>query len=133
MGRVARLREYFYGVPGDLCPHATTVDFDALQVYIVTKAPQAPSSALPLGMQVPQEQLAATRVTAAISLLNAVLAVVLTSSSKCDDLLAAPAAGFVYVSAVDVESGKVTLLAPSPAALPSNVLLSGAIKEMGLV
>ena len=133
VGRVARLREYFYGVPGDLCPHATTVDFDALQVYIVTKAPQAPSSALPLGMQVPQEQLAATRVTAAISLLNAVLAVVLTSSSKCDDLLAAPAAGFVYVSAVDVESGKVTLLAPSPAALPSNVLLSGAIKEMGLV
>ena len=120
-------------MPGDLCPHATTVDFDALQVYIVTKAPQAPSSALPLGMQVPQEQLAATRVTAAISLLNAVLAVVLTSSSKCDDLLAAPAAGFVYVSAVDVESGKVTLLAPSPAALPSNVLLSGAIKEMGLV
>ena len=86
-------------------------------------------------MQVPQEQLAATKYTAGsmASLAHAVLAVVLTSSTSCDDLLAAAAAGFVYVSAVDVENGKLSLLCPSPAALPSAVLLGGTIKELGLL
>jgi hypothetical protein len=37
-------------------------------------------------------------------------------------------AGAVYVTSVDVENGRVTVLAPSPVALPGAVLLKGAQK-----
>ena len=87
-------------------------------------------SALPIGVRLQRDQLAATPLTAAQypSLVHSVLAVVLTDSSKCDDLLQANIAGFVFVTAVDVERQKITLLSPSPLALPSTRLLSGTVK-----
>lgn len=47
---------------------------------------------------------------------------------RCDDLLAAPVAGFVLVSRVDLERKRITLLSPSPLALPSTTLLAGSLK-----
>jgi hypothetical protein len=30
-----RIREYFYGIGGDLCPHSTVVDFKDVVIYKV--------------------------------------------------------------------------------------------------
>ena len=47
--RTQRVREYFYGVRGDLQPQAQTVRFDELAIYKVGGGPKAPSTALPIG------------------------------------------------------------------------------------
>lgn len=90
-------------------------------------------SALPIGMRLQRDQLAATLLSIAQypSLVHSILAVAMTESNKCDDLLQANIAGFVFVTAVDLEHQKITLLAPSPISLislPSNRLLTGSIK-----
>ncbi len=45
-----------------------------------------------------------------------------------EQLLASNAAGFVYVSDVDVAKGTLTYLAPSPGPLPGKLLLAGSFK-----
>ena len=62
------------------------------------------------------------------SLLFSLLAVVHAESTSCDDLLRANAAGFVWVSAVDAEKQKVTLLAPAPLTNTNPTLIAGSIK-----
>ena len=97
---------------------------------------QAPSSALPIGMRMAENQLASQQLPPTLypSLSYSLLAVLHSQAGlapeggKCDDLLAASAAGFVWVSAVDVERQKITLMAPSPLVVPSIVLLQGSVK-----
>lgn len=48
--RTQRVREYFYGVRGDLSPHSQTVRADELRLYRIGGGPRAPTSALPLGI-----------------------------------------------------------------------------------
>ena len=126
----SRIAEYLYGVHRELFPHAVILDFAQVQVYSIGVAPQAPSSALPIGMRMAENQMASKQLPAALypSLCYSLLAVLHAESGKCDDLLAANAAGFVWVSAVDIEKMKITLLTPSPLAMPSLVLLQGSIK-----
>ena len=87
-------------------------------------------SALPIGVKLARDPLAAVLVPPSQypSLVHSILAVVLTESSKCDDLLTANAAGFVFVTMVDMERQKITVLSPSPLALPSTRLLVGSLK-----
>ena len=47
--RMQRVREYFYGVRGDLQPQAQTVRFEELSIFRVGGGPKAPSTALPIG------------------------------------------------------------------------------------
>ena len=47
--RMQRVREYFYGVRGDLSPHSQTVRLDDLRIYRIGGGPRAPTSALPIG------------------------------------------------------------------------------------
>lgn len=47
--RTQRVRDYFYGVRGDLSPHSQTVAFEELRVFRIGGGPRAPTSALPLG------------------------------------------------------------------------------------
>ena len=91
---------------------------------------QAPMSALPIGAKLPHDQLAASRVGVAQwpSLMHSILAVVFSDSAKCDDLLRACVAGYVYVTHVDMDKQQVTLLAPSPLQMPTAWLLAGSIK-----
>ena len=100
------------------------------QVSTLSVPPQAPMTALPIGVKLPQDQLAASRVGAAQwpALTHSILAVVFSESAKCDDLLRACVAGFVYVTHVDMEKQQVTLLAPSPLPMPTAWLLAGSVK-----
>ena len=90
-------------------------------------------SALPIGLKLPKDQLAATRLTTAQlgSLVNTLLALVFSPSGRCDDLLQAAVAGVVCITAVDKEKQKITLLSPSPLPLPSSTLLSGTLRWSG--
>ena len=47
--RMQRVKEYFYGVRGDLSPHSQTVRLDDLRIYRIGGGPRAPTSALPIG------------------------------------------------------------------------------------
>ena len=117
-----------------MCKHTCTwgLEFHCFvaQVFSIGMPPQAPMSALPIGVRLPRDQLIAPPVPKAQfpSLLHSILAVVSTGSSTCDDLLQANAVGFVFVTAVDMERQKITLLTPSPSALPYCRLLTGSIK-----
>ena len=130
IAQTARMRNYLYGVHRELYPHSITLDFSAVAVYSIDVAPQAPSSALPIGIKLPDNQLASQQLPPRLypALAYSILAVLHTKSGKCDDLLRANVAGFVWASAVDVERQKLTLLAPSPLAMPSLTLLVGSIK-----
>ena len=125
-----RISEYLYGPRKELFPHHTTLDFSAVQVHTISIAMQAPSSALPIGMKLPENQLASSQVPPPLypSLAHSVLAVVHAEAAHCDDLLGANAAGFVWVSHVDAEKGKLTLLTPAPLGTTSPILLSGSLK-----
>jgi len=48
--RMQRVKEYFYGVRGDLSPHSQTVRLDDLRIYRIGGGPRAPTSALPIGV-----------------------------------------------------------------------------------
>ncbi|EOD39549.1 hypothetical protein EMIHUDRAFT_420773 [Emiliania huxleyi CCMP1516] len=133
-----RLRNYFYGQPSaggaaQLSPHSVEVGFDAVEVYRLSEAPPAPATALPLGTEFAGEQLLATRLVGGqlAPLVHSLLAVVRSPSGSCDDLLAAPLAGVVLVSAVDLERQRITLLSPSPLPLPSMTLLAGSLRWSG--
>jgi len=126
--RSSRINEYFYGARRDLYPHSSVVDFAALNICSISVAPLPPLSAMPLGSKPPEPKLIAHQLPPARfpSLLHSVLAVVFSQNGKCDDLLRANAAGFVWVSHVDSEKQKLTLLTPSVVALPSVWLLTGS-------
>ena len=128
--RASRVTEYFYGVRKELSPFTSVLDFAALNVFTISLAPQAPMTALPIGMKLPDNQFVATQLPTSRypSLVQSVLAVVFSDSGTCDDLLRSNAAGFVCVTGVDMEREKVTLLAPSPLALPTAWLLAGTLK-----
>ena len=53
---------------------------------------------------------------------------VIAHAANASLLLAANAAGFVWVSSVDIERQKITLLAPAPLMTQSLMLLAGSIK-----
>lgn len=125
-----RINEYLYGAQRDLFPHSLTLEFDKVNVFAIGVAAMAPSSALPIGMRMAENQLASKQLPPSLypSLSHSLLAVLYAESEKCDDLLAANAAGFVWVSAIDTERQKLTLLAPSPLVTPTLTLLAGSIK-----
>ena len=49
--RMQRVKEYFYGVRGDLSPHSQTIRLDDLRIYRIGGGPRAPTSALPIGAE----------------------------------------------------------------------------------
>ncbi|KAK9814877.1 hypothetical protein WJX73_001129 [Symbiochloris irregularis] len=55
--RTNRVREYFYGPRNRLRPHSQTVSLRELSIYRIGGGPQAPSSALPIGMKAFSEPL----------------------------------------------------------------------------
>jgi len=100
-----------------------------MEIYSIGDAPQAPRSALPIGLAVDVEALAATKLPAAASaaLTGHLLALVHAAAASCDELIAAPVAAVLFVARVDVERQQLTLLSPAPPPLPSNIFLSGAL------
>jgi polyribonucleotide 5'-hydroxyl-kinase len=124
--RTHRIKEYFYGVAGDLCPHSTVVDFKDIHVYKVGGGPSAPSGALPIGAQSTVDPVRLVEVAVAPELGHSILGV--SHATKPEELLNSNMAGFLYVSEVDITRQRMTVLAPCPGNLPSKYLVLGSLK-----
>jgi polyribonucleotide 5'-hydroxyl-kinase len=124
--RMNRIREYFYGKMNELSPHSLVFDFQDLNIYKVGGGPQAPSSALPLGAEPTIDPIRLVEQFPSLELLHSVLGV--SHAQSIDKLLETNIAGFVYVTDVNMERRKLTVLSPSPGILPSRYLLLGSLK-----
>ncbi|CAH0756607.1 unnamed protein product [Diatraea saccharalis] len=126
--RDARIREYFYGKRTPYYPHSFDVKFSDLKIYKVG-APSLPDSCMPLGMRAED---ALTRVVPAWpspALAHRVLAVSFAAAAD-EDLLHTNLAGFVCVTAVDMERQTLTILSPQPRPLPNTILLLSELQYM---
>jgi polyribonucleotide 5'-hydroxyl-kinase len=124
--RMNRVREYFYGITGDLCPHSTVVDFKDVCIYRIGGGPAAPQSALPIGAQPTVDPVQLVEIIPNSELAHSILAVV--HADNLDAILKRNIAGFLYVTDVNFEKRKITVLAPCPGPLPSKYLLLGTLK-----
>ncbi|KAK9818033.1 hypothetical protein WJX72_005994 [[Myrmecia] bisecta] len=124
--RVNRVKEYFYGVRGDLSPQSQTVNMSELRVYRAGGGPRAPSSALPIGSEPVADPLRLAPININSDLLHSVLAV--SHATEPEQLLSVNVAGFLFVTTVDVDRGTLTYLAPCPGPLPGKLLLAGSLK-----
>ncbi|KAJ2944645.1 hypothetical protein O0L34_g4001 [Tuta absoluta] len=119
--RDARIREYFYGKRTPYYPHSFDVKFTDLKIYKVG-APSLPDSCMPLGMRAEDALTKLVPVSLSLALAHRLLAVSFAAGPD-DDVLHSNLAGFVTVTAVDVERGTLTILSPQPRPLPNTVLL----------
>jgi len=126
--RDLRVKQYFYGPSGNLFPHSFDVPFSDIKdkIYKIG-APELPDSCLPLGMKVADNKTKLVSVNPnARDLLNHVLAVSFTSVT--DDVIITNVAGFIVVTAVNMEEKKITVLSPQPRPLPDTLLLLSEIQ-----
>lgn len=143
-----RTKEYFYGtLKNDLTPFSQTVSFSDVIVRRVMEGSVAPSSTLPIGMEANAHEIKFVKVEAGDILLHSVLAVsytplagavdpkdplgapkVYTPEEEAETLLGTNICGFIYVSEVDDNKRKMTVLSPNPGRLPRTFYIVGALK-----
>ncbi|CAL5227893.1 g10934 [Coccomyxa viridis] len=124
--RMQRVKEYFYGVRGDLSPHSQTIRLDDLRIYRIGGGPRAPTSALPIGASSVADPIRVTPVSASLDLMHSMLAV--SHAATPDQLLSVNVAGFVLITDVDIVQRTITYLAPCPGSLPGRYLIAGSFK-----
>lgn len=107
-GRLARIKDYFYGPNHQLCPHLTRISFSSVTLWKIL-----PDSFL-------------TKVGWSSSLLYTILAISFAQSEE--ELLTANVAGFLCLREIDMTRQEFTVLSPSPGSLPNNFLLLSEIK-----
>jgi len=123
--RDQRLREYFYGRPPafTLHPHSFQVKFSEAKIYKIG-APPIPQSCLPLGMKGEETRTKLVAVTPTSNqLLHHILAVSFATDEQSDEVVRTNVAGYVCVTEVDIEKGKMTILSPQPGPLPKTLLI----------
>ncbi|KAH3756235.1 pre-mRNA cleavage complex subunit [Pelomyxa schiedti] len=121
-----RIKEYYYGVNGDLCPHSTILNFSDVTLFRIGGGPAAPPSALPIGQAPSQDPVRLVEVTPTSELVHSLLGVVMCTDPSA--LLTSNVAGFLYVNDIDFERRTITVLAPCPGDLPSRFLVVGTLK-----
>ncbi|PZC72049.1 hypothetical protein B5X24_HaOG211974 [Helicoverpa armigera] len=126
--RDARIREYFYGKRTPYYPHSFDVKFSDLKIYKVG-APSLPDSCMPLGMRAEDALTKLVSVWPSPALHHRLLAVSFAAGPD-DDVLHSNLAGFVCVTAVDMERQMLTILSPQPRPLPNTVLLLSELQYM---
>jgi len=124
---MTRIREYFYGPTGDLCPHSTVLDFRNVTIYRIGSAAQAPSSALPIGQTSVIDPTKLTEVTTPTA--DMIFSIVgVSHASSPDRILDTNLAGFLYITELSLERNKFTVLSPCPGQLPGKYLIIGTLK-----
>jgi polyribonucleotide 5'-hydroxyl-kinase len=124
--RMMRIREYFYGISNNLCPHQFILDFRDVVIFKIGGGPQAPQSALPIGAQPTVDPVRLIEIIPGSEIVHSILGV---SHAKIqEDILNTNIAGFLYVTEVNLERRKITVLAPCAGQLPSKYLILGSLK-----
>ncbi|KAI8990919.1 Pre-mRNA cleavage complex II protein Clp1-domain-containing protein [Mycotypha africana] len=127
----AKIREYFYGTPKcELSPYSMLVNNADVKIWRVGDV-IAPTSALPLGMEGSSNETQVVRVDNYDMCFNSILAILNADDDEPENgLLECSVTGFIYVSDVNEERCKLTILSPSPGRLPRKHLLMGSFKWM---
>lgn len=124
--RSRTIHEYFYGANSEYSPHPKVLQWKELDIYRVGGGPAIPASALPIGQKRITDPTKLSKVQPTLDLLHQILA--LSYGKDPATLLETNVAGFVHVTAVDVQKKTITILTPAPGALPNHIFLSGGIK-----
>jgi len=124
--RISKIREYFYGSTGDLSPHSMLIDFADLTIYRIGGGPRAPSSALPLGAERTISPTKLIEVQPSQEIVHSILG--MSHAKSPESLLESNLAGFLYVTDINLEKRKMTVLAPCPGPLPGRYVVVGALK-----
>ncbi|XP_077300195.1 protein CLP1 homolog [Arctopsyche grandis] len=119
--RDMRIREYFYGKRTPFYPHSFDVKFADAKIYKIG-APSLPDSCMPLGMKVEDALTKVVAVQPSLSIVHHLLAVSFAVSPE-EDVIRTNVAGFICVTAVDMERQVFTVLSPQPRPLPNTMLL----------
>ncbi|CAO3627356.1 unnamed protein product [Cunninghamella blakesleeana] len=127
----AKIQEYFYGTPKcELSPYSMLVGFGDINVWRVGET-FAPSSALPLGAEKQNSETDVVKVESYDMCLHSIMAILDADDSEHEsNLLESSVVGFIYISDVNDEKKKITVLSPSPGRLPRKHVLMGAFKWM---
>jgi len=123
-----RIKEYFYGRMGDLCPHSTLISFNNFRVFKTSVGPAVPMSVLPIGSQPQLDPMKIRETTPNSELKHSILGV--SHSEDLDHLTDTNVAGFLYVTDLNLEKRTMTALAPYPGPLPGKLLLVGNLKYL---
>mmetsp|Transcript_2004 Transcript_2004/g.5604 ORF Transcript_2004/g.5604 Transcript_2004/m.5604 type:complete len:427 (-) Transcript_2004:425-1705(-) len=128
--RMDQLRQYFYGIAGQLCPSSTVIPFSSVTLMAIEEAPPPPPDTLPVGVKAPKQGARALVKAPAhwSSLVKSILAVSASESAEEMSVLGENITGIVFVTHVDMEAGRATVLTPSPSDIPGTVLLCGHLK-----
>ncbi|SAM09369.1 hypothetical protein [Absidia glauca] len=126
-----KIKEYFYGTPKcELSPYSMLVNFNDINIWRVGEV-IAPSSALPIGMENMDSETKLVKVDSFDMCLHSVMAILDADDSEDEgNLLNSSVVGFIYISDVNDEKKKMTILSPSPGRLPRRHVLMGAFKWM---
>jgi len=122
--RMMRIKEYFYGIAGDLSPHATVLNFRDIHIYKVGSS--HPASQNQPGNISNSDPVRLIEISPSSEITQAILGV--SYASAPDQLLETNIAGFLFVTEVNLEKQKMTVLAPSPGNMPSNFFILGSLK-----
>ncbi|XP_023214829.1 polyribonucleotide 5'-hydroxyl-kinase Clp1-like [Centruroides sculpturatus] len=112
-----RVREYFYGLRTPLYPHSFDVRFSDIKIYKIGVHQNKPKKRISFPVET------------AANLLHCVLSVSFAGSIE-EDIIQTNVAGFICVTAVDMERQLLTVLSPRPRPLPKTVLLLSDIQFM---
>jgi len=129
--RDVRIREYFYGKPGSqsLHPHSFQVKFIEAKIFKIG-APAIPQSCMPLGMKGDETRTKLVAVTPTQANLAHRLLAVSFATEESEDVVRTNIAGYVCVTDVDIDKGRMTVLSPQPGPLPKTLLLLSDIQFM---
>lgn len=126
--RDKRIREYFFGTPGNpLVPVTSVTKADQLTVFRVGGGPRAPSSTLPIGAMSVADPLKVTHLPPTAELMQSLVAV--SHANTPDQILSSNVAGFLLIQDVDSAKGTVTFMAPGPGPLPGRYLVNGSLRS----
>jgi len=121
-----KIREYFYGPTGDLCPHSTVVEFKDIIIFRVGGGPAAPASALPIGFAPTVDPVQLTEIQLAPEMTHSIFGV--SHATSPEGILESNIAGFLYVQEINFIKSTITFLAPCPGPLPGKYLIMSTIK-----
>ena len=123
------IKKYFYGGAGGkvLSPAQTVLKFSEFELREIVGEGKADmdDAILPVGFESTLDPVRAEPVAMTPSLVGAILAV--SHAEKEEDLLSTNVSGIVHVTAINVDEGTMTVLAPCAGPLPGKFLLMGSI------
>ena len=124
--QMRRIRSYFYGMQNELCPYSLSLAFRDFTIKKIGDGQVAPTSALPIGESRKVDETRMVTVEPTNALVHSILAV--SGADQESQVIDSAVLGFLWVTEVDEQKQKMTVLSPLPSKIPKSFLVLGMIK-----